>query len=182
MKVLQKKRSWVKSLIHGMLICDLHDEAKSFEMLQDVTGVWFTIRGFTIAGKLFEDHKKATKSNVHGKKGLRKELHWFSDIASYQLVMAYTCSIVKFVYVYLMLLLHACFGNGWQSGDRSGVSFRFLILMLHPIAKDLWIIRAWAFSRNCDTDGLSLRWPLGFCWMNRLKQRLKISVLGKLAF
>ena len=60
---------------HWMLICDLHDEAKSFELLQDVIGVWFTIRGFTIAGKLFEDYKKATKSNVRGKKGLRKELH-----------------------------------------------------------------------------------------------------------
>ena len=60
---------------HWMLICDLHDEAKSFELLQDVIEVWFTIRGFTIAGKLFEDYKKAIKSNVHDKKGLRKELH-----------------------------------------------------------------------------------------------------------
>ena len=60
---------------HGMLICDFHDEAESFEMPQDVIGVWFTIRGFTIAGKLFKDHKKATKSNVYGKKGLRKEIH-----------------------------------------------------------------------------------------------------------
>lgn len=61
--------------LQWMLICDLHDEAESFELLQDVIGVWFTIRGFTIAGKLFEDYKKATKSNVRGKKGLRKELH-----------------------------------------------------------------------------------------------------------
>ena len=61
--------------LHWMLICDLHDKAESFELLRDVIGVWFTIRGFSIAGKLFEDYKKATKSNVRGKKGLRKELH-----------------------------------------------------------------------------------------------------------
>ena len=30
---------------HWMLICDLHDEGESFELLQDVIGVWFTIRG-----------------------------------------------------------------------------------------------------------------------------------------
>ena len=60
---------------HWMLICDLHDEAKSLQLLQDVIEVWFTIRGFCVAGKLFEDYKKATKTNVRGKKGLRKELH-----------------------------------------------------------------------------------------------------------
>ena len=57
-----------------MLICNLHDEAKSLQ-LQDIIEVWFTIRGFSVAGKLFEDYKKATKTNVRGKKGLRKELH-----------------------------------------------------------------------------------------------------------
>ena len=61
--------------LHWMLVCDSHDEAESFELLQDVIGVWFTIRGFSIAGKLFEQYKKATKSNVRGKKGLTKELH-----------------------------------------------------------------------------------------------------------
>lgn len=61
--------------LHWTLICDLHDDSKSMELLQDVIGVWFTIRGFSIAGKLFEDYKKVTKTNVRGKKGLRKELH-----------------------------------------------------------------------------------------------------------
>ena len=58
--------------IHWMLICDLHDEGESFELLQDVIGVWFTIKGFTIAGELFEGYKKATKSNVCGKKGVKE--------------------------------------------------------------------------------------------------------------
>ena len=39
-----------------MLICDLHDEAESFEMLQDVIGVWFTIRG----SPLLESYLKTT--------------------------------------------------------------------------------------------------------------------------
>ena len=61
--------------LHWMQVCDLHVEAESLELLQDVIRVWFTIRGFSIAGKLFEDYKRATKTNVRGKKGLRKELH-----------------------------------------------------------------------------------------------------------
>ena len=58
-----------------MLIYDLPNEADSLELLQNVIEIWFTIRGFCLAGKLFEDYKKASKSNVRGKKGLRKELH-----------------------------------------------------------------------------------------------------------
>jgi len=61
--------------LHWMLICDLSNEAECLELLQNVIEIWFTVRGFSLAGKLFEDYKKATKSNVRGKKGLRKELH-----------------------------------------------------------------------------------------------------------
>ena len=61
--------------LHWMLIYDLPNEADSLELLQNVIEIWFTIRGFCLAGKLFEDYKKASKSNVRGKKGLRKELH-----------------------------------------------------------------------------------------------------------
>ena len=61
--------------LHWMLICDLPNKAECLELLQNVIEIWFTVRGFSLAGKLFEDYKKATKSNVCGKKGLRKELH-----------------------------------------------------------------------------------------------------------
>ena len=60
---------------HRMLICNLPNEAECLELLQNVIEIWFTVRGFSLAGKLFEDYEKATKSNVRGKKGFWKELH-----------------------------------------------------------------------------------------------------------
>ena len=47
----------------------------SAELLQEVVNLWFTIRGFSVVGQLLEQYKKATKSTIKGKKGLRKELH-----------------------------------------------------------------------------------------------------------
>ena len=52
----------------------LNDKYSS-ELLQEVVNLWFTIRGFSVASHLLEQYKKATKSTVKGKKGLRKELH-----------------------------------------------------------------------------------------------------------
>lgn len=61
--------------LHWALITDLVDEQQSSELLQEVVGLWFTVRGFSIAKKLFEQYKTAKKCDVKGTKGLRKELH-----------------------------------------------------------------------------------------------------------
>lgn len=60
---------------HWALITDLSDEQQSTELLQEVVGLWYTVRGFSTAKTLFEQYKTAKKCNVKGTKGLRKELH-----------------------------------------------------------------------------------------------------------
>lgn len=47
----------------------------TLELLHEVVNLWFTVRGFSIASRLLEEYKKATKTTIKGKKGLRKELH-----------------------------------------------------------------------------------------------------------
>ena len=54
---------------------DLADTKQSLALLQEVVQLWYTIRGFSITSQLLEQYKKATKSTIKGKKGLRKELH-----------------------------------------------------------------------------------------------------------
>ena len=51
------------------------DEKHSLELLHEVVNLWFTIRGFSVTSHLLEQYKKATKTTVKGRKGLRKELH-----------------------------------------------------------------------------------------------------------
>ena len=47
----------------------------SSQLLSEISTLWFTIRGFSVASKLLEDYKRGMKKNVKGTKGLRKELH-----------------------------------------------------------------------------------------------------------
>lgn len=47
----------------------------TLELLHEVVNLWFAVRGFSIASRLLEEYKKATKTTIKGKKGLRKELH-----------------------------------------------------------------------------------------------------------
>ena len=54
---------------------DLADMKQSLALLQEVVQLWYTLRGFSITSQLLEQYKKATKSTIKGKKGLRKELH-----------------------------------------------------------------------------------------------------------
>lgn len=56
----------------SMLSVDIEDEESAIKLLQEIIGLWVTMRGFTIAGCWLEHYKQATKTNV--KKGLRKEL------------------------------------------------------------------------------------------------------------
>ena len=44
-------------------------------LLHDIATLWFTIRGFTVAGRFLEEYKTGSKKNIKGSKGLRKELH-----------------------------------------------------------------------------------------------------------
>ena len=59
---------------HWMLICDLHDEAESFELLQDVIEVWLTIRGSPLLESYLKITRKQLKVMFVVKRGLRKEL------------------------------------------------------------------------------------------------------------
>ena len=61
-------------LFYWELISDLEQE-KSMILLHDVIELWFTVRGFALTNRLFEEYKQASKSNIKGKKGLRKTLH-----------------------------------------------------------------------------------------------------------
>jgi len=54
---------------------DLSDEKLKISLLREVTQEWFTIRGFSIVSQLLEQYKLATKKNIKGTKGTRKELH-----------------------------------------------------------------------------------------------------------
>ena len=46
--------------LQWMLIIDLHDEGESFELLQDVIGVWFTIGG----SSLLKGYLKTTRKQL----------------------------------------------------------------------------------------------------------------------
>ena len=61
-------------VFHWDLISEIPEEAQSLELLREVIDLWFTIRGFSVANKLFEEYKRASKMNIKGKKGLRKTL------------------------------------------------------------------------------------------------------------
>ena len=54
---------------------DLSDEKLQISLLQEATKEWFTLRGFSVASQLLEQYKRATKKNIKGTKGTRKELH-----------------------------------------------------------------------------------------------------------
>ena len=54
---------------------DLSDEKLQLSLLQEATKQWFTLRGFSVASQLLEQYKRATKKNIKGTKGTRKELH-----------------------------------------------------------------------------------------------------------
>lgn len=54
---------------------DLSDEKIQLLLLREVTQEWFTLRGFSVASQLLEQYKRATKKNIKGTKGTRKELH-----------------------------------------------------------------------------------------------------------
>lgn len=49
-------------------------DSESHLLLKDVIRLWTNIRGFSIASKLVEDFKVATKQTTKGKKALRKQL------------------------------------------------------------------------------------------------------------
>jgi len=54
---------------------DISDERLKTSLLREVTQEWFTIRGFSVTSRLLEHYKMATKKNIKGTKGTRKELH-----------------------------------------------------------------------------------------------------------
>ena len=56
------------------LISDIADEVTSLALLKEVIDLWLTIRGFSIANRLFEEYKVALKMNIIGEKGIRKTL------------------------------------------------------------------------------------------------------------
>ena len=59
----------------GEIATNLLDEKLQLLLLQEVTNEWFILRGFSLASQLLEQYKRATKKNIKGTKGTRKELH-----------------------------------------------------------------------------------------------------------
>lgn len=61
-------------IFHWELISSVPEEADSLYLLREVIDLWFTVRGFSITNRLFEEYKEASKMNIKGKKGIRKTL------------------------------------------------------------------------------------------------------------
>ena len=61
-------------VFHWELISEVPEEANSLKLLREVIDLWFSIRGFSVANKVFEEYKTASKINIKGKKGIRKTL------------------------------------------------------------------------------------------------------------
>ena len=61
-------------VFHWEQISEIPEEAHSLKLLRDVIDLWFTIRGFSVTNRLFEEYKRASKINIKGKKGIRKTL------------------------------------------------------------------------------------------------------------
>jgi len=62
---------------HWNLIVHLEEESNSLHLLHEMINLWHTIRGFSVASKLFEDNKKAAKlmsevQRVQGKNFINK--------------------------------------------------------------------------------------------------------------
>ena len=57
------------------IINDGLNEDWSAQLLCDITTLWFTLRGYSVASKLLEEYKHGLKKNLKGTKGLKKELY-----------------------------------------------------------------------------------------------------------
>ena len=55
-------------VFHWDLISEIPEEAQSLELLREVIDLRFTISGFSVANKLFEEYKRASKMNIKGKR------------------------------------------------------------------------------------------------------------------
>lgn len=49
-----------------MLSVVIEDEKSAIKLLQEIIGLWVTMRGFTIAGCWLENYKRATKTSQKG--------------------------------------------------------------------------------------------------------------------
>ena len=67
-------------IFHWELISDIADEVTSLTLLKEVIGLWFTyftIRGFSVANRLFEEYRIASKMNIKGKNiTVTKKMHF----------------------------------------------------------------------------------------------------------
>ena len=59
--------------VWARLSSDIKEE-HAIHLLKEIVGLWLTIRGFAIASAWTEQYKRATKTNSHKSKGLRKNL------------------------------------------------------------------------------------------------------------
>ena len=60
----------------GALISqDICEEQDSFELLTEISDMWVTVRGFSMASTWLEEYKKVKKTKVAKKKGIRKDLY-----------------------------------------------------------------------------------------------------------
>ena len=61
---------------HWTLISqDIDEEEDAIELLTEISDMWVTIRGFSIASAWLEEYKKLKKTKLAKKRGLRKDLY-----------------------------------------------------------------------------------------------------------
>ena len=65
-----------------MVSIDISNESYAIRLLEEIIGLWVTIRGFSIAGCWLEKYKQKNKASVSKSKALRKELKQKSSDAS----------------------------------------------------------------------------------------------------
>lgn len=66
----------VDVLFHWTLISqDIDEEEDAIELLTEISDMWVTIRGFSMASAWLEEYKKLKKTKVAKKRGLRKDLY-----------------------------------------------------------------------------------------------------------
>ncbi len=77
---------WVQCYIDWsnwtILSIDIPVEEHAIQLLEEIAGLWVSIRGFSIAGGWLEQHKQISKINTAKSKALRNDLRHKSASAA----------------------------------------------------------------------------------------------------
>ena len=78
-----KKQSVIEAILQdvdiqfywALISQDISEEQDSLELLKDISDMWVTVRGFSMASTWLEEYKKVKNTKVSKKRSLRKELY-----------------------------------------------------------------------------------------------------------